>query len=166
MRLPVGLLVISGMVVCMYLFGLLVAYKHRQVTRIQSEEDQQKQQQEMVQPDSDFYVESRATLTLAKATSDLLRWSSMSTLNNWQWSWEVTGKIDKNPVPMCNAFPWFLIFLARRSSAIENSCEGALCKEARFGCSRIMLWRLGIGMSTASKPSLIPHTRTIHSWTI
>lgn len=73
MRLPVGLLVISGMVVCMYLFGLLVAYKHRQVTRIQSEEDQQKQQQEMVQPDSDFYVESRATLTLAKATSDLLR---------------------------------------------------------------------------------------------
>lgn len=57
----------------MYLFGLLVAYKHRQVTRIQSEEDQQKQQQELVQPDSDFYVESRATLTLAKATSDLLR---------------------------------------------------------------------------------------------
>lgn len=33
MRVPVGILLISGMVVFLYLFGLLVAYKHREVTR-------------------------------------------------------------------------------------------------------------------------------------
>lgn len=32
MRVPVGLLIISGMVVCMYLLGLLVTYKHRQIS--------------------------------------------------------------------------------------------------------------------------------------
>lgn len=68
MRVPVGILLISGMVVFLYLFGLLVAYKHREVTGslVNIEEYEEPEDQTLSFTDN---LES----ALQPATSDILR---------------------------------------------------------------------------------------------
>lgn len=65
MRVPVGILLISGMVVFLYLFGLLVAYKHREVARslINIEEPE----------DQTFSITDNLDSVFHSATSDILR---------------------------------------------------------------------------------------------
>lgn len=70
MRIPAGLLIISGMVVCMYLFGLLVAYKHRQVNGFAQESNEA--DRKYTQHERTSAEQAAADETLLSATSEVI----------------------------------------------------------------------------------------------
>ena len=74
MRLPWGLLLIVGLIVFMYLFGLLIAYKRREFSKFPSPEPETRSFDD--QPAVDIEVMAY----LEKGERDLLRYSSRTSI--------------------------------------------------------------------------------------